>query len=62
MLKPLDLLARDHPCTFRKLRTKSKILVNHKDHPCTLLNNLKRLKALQIHFGVWTTFDPFNPI
>ncbi|KAJ0587402.1 hypothetical protein HanIR_Chr04g0162741 [Helianthus annuus] len=44
MLKPLDLLARDHPCTFGKLETKSKILVNHKDHPCTLLKNLRGLK------------------
>ncbi|MFS7916361.1 hypothetical protein Hanom_Chr02g00176231 [Helianthus anomalus] len=25
------------PCTFGKLGTKSKILVNHRDHPCTLL-------------------------
>ncbi|MFS7949302.1 hypothetical protein Hanom_Chr06g00569931 [Helianthus anomalus] len=28
---------RDHPCTFGKLGTKSKILVNHMDHSCTLL-------------------------
>ncbi|KAJ0483799.1 hypothetical protein HanIR_Chr13g0668671 [Helianthus annuus] len=28
---------RDHPCTLKKLGTKSKILVNHKDHSCILL-------------------------
>ncbi|MFS8005984.1 hypothetical protein Hanom_Chr13g01243871 [Helianthus anomalus] len=28
---------RDHLCTFGKLVTKSKILVNQRDHPCTLL-------------------------
>ncbi|KAJ0786496.1 hypothetical protein HanOQP8_Chr02g0071921 [Helianthus annuus] len=28
---------RDHPCSFGKLGTKSKILVNHRDHLCTLL-------------------------
>ncbi|MFS7990233.1 hypothetical protein Hanom_Chr11g01056341 [Helianthus anomalus] len=27
----------DHPCTFRKLGTKSKILKNHTDYLCTLL-------------------------
>ncbi|MFS7994776.1 hypothetical protein Hanom_Chr12g01110051 [Helianthus anomalus] len=28
---------QDHPCTFGKLGTKSKILVNRKDHLCNLL-------------------------
>ncbi|MFS8017022.1 hypothetical protein Hanom_Chr15g01375381 [Helianthus anomalus] len=28
---------KDHPCAFRKLGTKSKILVNLMDHMCTLL-------------------------
>ncbi|MFS7990052.1 hypothetical protein Hanom_Chr11g01054291 [Helianthus anomalus] len=31
---------RDHPCTFEKLGTKSKILVNHGEHLCTLLFSL----------------------
>ncbi|MFS7957235.1 hypothetical protein Hanom_Chr07g00663971 [Helianthus anomalus] len=29
---------RDHLCTFRKLGTKSKILINHRDYLCTLLD------------------------
>ncbi|KAJ0523373.1 hypothetical protein HanIR_Chr10g0493131 [Helianthus annuus] len=35
--KKLGTKCVDHPCTFKNLGTKSKILVNHRDHSCTLL-------------------------
>ncbi|MFS7925314.1 hypothetical protein Hanom_Chr04g00283321 [Helianthus anomalus] len=41
---------QDHPCTFGKLRTKSKILINHRNYPHTLLNIVyKKNKMGTIH-------------
>ncbi|MFS8014484.1 hypothetical protein Hanom_Chr15g01345081 [Helianthus anomalus] len=36
---------RVHPCTLKKLGTKSKLLVNNRDHPCNLLLDIHTLKT-----------------